>query len=516
MIPFNLMMVLMFFNMSVACHSMGVPWAMVIKPLNNTEKQPKLKYLRPEDNRPHWSADGETGMQRILNEDGSDVHRDPAKVPSKEIVVQTIGLLRKQNKTFTWPFPNNRLTTKAPNTPTPRDVDVWEFSQNKPYTTPPTPNTRDSTTVPSYLQPPTIGPQDSIMLYKMIGANSPASLRFRDPIEAALEEIEIDRKNVPKYISVGAYSEQVIEKEQISAQTYWWDYVNFHNNTQLRDKRSLVSVGGAAITVGKAIAKGAIKEFVFKLSEPILKSMISSKEDDVMESWTNTMLSNTMIASSPTQMNIRYHLKNNDGQSVLTTLQNNKVKYNPESIINSIKPGSDTGSRLEFACRKNIPYVDDLLKERVGSSAMVTNTLVNAFFEDMKKTIKAEFVEAGIKFEDMKKTIKAEFVEAGIKFDKSYTKSSDIQTISTNILKTVTDILASMDTYEKIAIFCFLASVLIVNFIVLYSIWRNQRAIVALFDLQANRINEIQMQNESRAPNPSSIYRTPMYPTSQP
>merc|ERR1712074_468014 len=104
--------------------------------------------------------------------------------------------------------------------------------------------------------------------------------------------------------------------------------------------------------------------------------------------------------------------------SVLTTLQNNKAPYNPQSI----KPG-DLGSRLELACRKNIPYVDDLLKERVGSSAMVTNTLVNAFFEDMKKTIKAEFV------------------EAGIKFDKSYTKSSDIQTISTNILKTVTDIL---------------------------------------------------------------------------
>ena len=287
---------------------MGVPWAMIIKAVNNTEKQPKLKYIRPEDNRlpednrPHWSADGETGMQRILNEDGSDVHRYPAKVPSKEIVVQTIGLLRKKSNTFTWPFPNNRITTKAPNTPTPRDVDVWEFSQNKPYTTPPTPNTRDSTTVPSYLQPPTIGPQDSISLYKMIGANSPASLRFRDPIEAALEE------------------------------TYWWDYVNFHNNTQLRNKRNLVSVGGAAITAGKAIAKGVIKDFVYKLSEPILKSMISSKEDNLMESWTNTLLSNTMIASSPTQMNIRYHLKNHDGQSVLTTLQNNKAKYNPPSI----------------------------------------------------------------------------------------------------------------------------------------------------------------------------------------
>ena len=467
MILSNLMMVLMFFNIFVACHSMGVPWAMIIKAVNNTEKQPKLKYLRPEDNRlpednrPHWSADGETGMQRIVNEDGINV---------------------QQNKTFTWAFPNNRLTTKAPNTLTPRDVDVWEFSQNKPYTTPPTPNTRDSTTVPSYLQSPTIGPQDSIMLYKMIGANSPASLRFRDPIEAALEE------------------------------TYWWDYVNFHNNTQLRNKRNLVSVGGAAITAGKAIAKGVIKDFVFKLSEPILKSMISSKEDNLMESWTNTLLSNTMIASSPTQMNIRYHLKNNDGQSVLTTLQNNKAKYNPESVINSIKPGSDTGSRLEFACRKNIPYVDDLLKERVGSSAMVTNTLVNAFFEDIKKTIKGEFVEAAIKLE------------------KSYTKSSDIQTISSNILKTVKDILASMDikpsdilkvakeilyTNEKIAIFCILASVLIVNFIVLFYIWRNQRAINTSFDVLAKRIQAIQIQNEPKAPKPSSIYPTPMYQTSQ-
>ena len=91
------------------------------------------------------------------------------------------------------------------------------------------------------------------------------------------------------------------------------------------------------------------------------------------------MLSNSMVASLPTQINIRYHLNNNDGQSVLTTLQNNKVKYNPESVINSIKPGVDVGSRLEYACRKNIPYVDDLLKEDVGSSAMVTNTLVNTF-----------------------------------------------------------------------------------------------------------------------------------------
>ena len=45
----------------------------------------------------------------------------------------------------------------------------------------------------------------------------------RDIIEGALEEIEVDRNNVAKYIPVGAHSAQVIEKEQNSAQTYRLD-----------------------------------------------------------------------------------------------------------------------------------------------------------------------------------------------------------------------------------------------------------------------------------------------------
>ena len=40
---------------------------------------------------------------------------------------------------------------------------------------------------------------------------------LRDPIDDVLQKIEINRKNVPKYITVGGNSEQVIEKEQISA-----------------------------------------------------------------------------------------------------------------------------------------------------------------------------------------------------------------------------------------------------------------------------------------------------------
>ena len=76
------------------------------------------------------------------------------------------------------------------------------------------------------------------------------------------------------------------------------------------------------------------------------------------------------------------------------TIQNNEVKYKAEFAINSIQPGVDVGSRLEYACRNNIPYIDDLLQEHVGSSAMVKNTLVNAFLghtgNNQEKILKAK------------------------------------------------------------------------------------------------------------------------------
>ena len=59
------------------------------------------------------------------------------------------------------------------------------------------------------------------------------------------------------------------------------------------------------------------------------------------------MLSNTLIDSSPNHMKIRYRLEKIDWQLVLTALQNNQVKYNSDSIINSIKLEVYVGSQHE-------------------------------------------------------------------------------------------------------------------------------------------------------------------------
>ena len=55
-----------------------------------------------------------------------------------------------------------------------------------------------------------------------------------------------------------------------------------------------------------------------------------------------------------------------------------------------------------------------------------------------------------------------------------------------------TEIIASMDIYEKIAIFCILVSLLIGNFTALFYIWRNQRVTNTLFQLLAEMIQAIQ------------------------
>ena len=82
-----------------------------------------------------------------------------------------------------------------------------------------------------------------------------------------------------------------------------------------------------------------------------------------------------------------------------------------------------------------------------------------------------------------------------------------------DILKVAKEILY---TNEKITIFCILASVLIVNFIVLFYIWRNQRAINTSFELLAERIQAIQIQNEPKASNSYPLYPRTTFQTSQP
>ena len=70
--------------------------------------------------------------------------------------------------------------------------------------------------------------------------------------------------------------------------------------------------------------------------------------------------------------------------------------------------------------------------------------------------------------------------------------------MSSKILQTVTDILASMDSYEKIAIFGILRLLLIGIFTILFYMWRNQRETNTLIKLLGDRINDIQIQNEAR------------------
>ena len=85
-------------------------------------------------------------------------------------------------------------TTTSSRIPTPRIVKTWEFALDK----------------VSVQKNGTVGGNSEQVIEK----EQISAADERDIIEAALQEITIDKNNVAKYI----------EKEHNSAQTYWFDY----------------------------------------------------------------------------------------------------------------------------------------------------------------------------------------------------------------------------------------------------------------------------------------------------
>ena len=123
--------------------------------------------------------------------------------------------------------------------------------------------------------------------------------------------------------------------------------------------------------------------------------------------------------------------------------------------------------------------LDNLIASADG---MATKTSVNASFDDIKKRIKTQGI-------------------------------LEIEKKSTNVLQTVTDILASMDSYEKIVLFCILGLLLIGNFTILFYMWRNQRETYTTIQILADRINDIQIEI---GPRPLSRSISMRYPATAP
>ena len=105
----------------------------------------------------------------------------------------------------------------------------------------------------------------------------------------------------------------------------------------------------------------------------------------------------------------------------------------------------------------------------------------------------------------------------------------NIETISSNILKTIKDILTSRDiklsdilnvvkeilyNNEKIAIFCILASLSILNFRVIFYMWRKLTTINTSIELLAQRIQDIKIENEPKPSNSNCLYPTAPFQTS--
>ena len=76
-----------------------------------------------------------------------------------------------------------------------------------------------------------------------------------------------------------------------------------------------------------------------------------------------------------------YHVSNNDGHGIVSVLEKHSRYWDVEKAHPDIEHPS------ERICRKNIPKYHKVLKKRLGSTALATNTLTQRFANHLSDTL---------------------------------------------------------------------------------------------------------------------------------
>ena len=201
----------------------------------------------------------------------------------------------------------------------------------------------------------------------------------------------------------------------------------------------------------------SILSFLVKNIAPLFSNLLSAGKPHVAAKFTKNLIPHTAIANTDAHDSIRYHIDNEEGHQIMNVIKAHTRDWDVKEAYPQLEHPSDRD------CRRNIPIFDKIFTKRLSSSTLGSNTFIQTLLSHMSETIQEKIHLAAIKldnliasademvtntsinafFDDIKKTIKAQGI-------------LEIEKISSNILQTVTDILASIDSYKKIAIFCIL------------------------------------------------------------
>ena len=177
------------------------------------------------------------------------------------------------------------------------------------------------------------------------------------------------------------------------------------NHTHSITKRFVpASVLSGAMKIGtQAVKSGFIKDFVFQMAKPILSRVVANDQSKLLGNWAANLLPNTHISNSHVQTNIRELIKNEDSQGVVRALEKSRLSYNVDALYEEQDPKRI--NVIDTAIRENLPFYDEVLRERLSSSALVTNTLITSWFQTLKSTLTEDIQGAAQKMDLFQKVL---------------------------------------------------------------------------------------------------------------
>ena len=131
---------------------------------------------------------------------------------------------------------------------------------------------------------------------------------------------------------------------------------------------------------------GFIKENIYQNLKPVLSRLISSGKFTLFKKLANTVLPNTNLQNSNAFDNIQNYLRTNNTLGVLKTLDNSRLSYDVQSVFDGPIDEANFYTRV---IRKHIQYYDRLLRQRLKSTGLVTNSLILNIYEAIKELLES-------------------------------------------------------------------------------------------------------------------------------
>ena len=134
-----------------------------------------------------------------------------------------------------------------------------------------------------------------------------------------------------------------------------------HEQKSCRKKRQLAAL------------LGSIPSFLVKNITPLFSNLLSAGVPHVAAKFAKNLITRTELAHSDAHDSIRSYIENGNSHDIINVIKDHSKDWNVEEAF------PEGGFPSKVSCRANIPIVDKMLTQRLGSFILASNTFLQLY-----------------------------------------------------------------------------------------------------------------------------------------